>query len=75
MKITMAEFELFEKEFLFEQIKNPTYRLGQAFINAYPKISNAIERDGDLGYARWQHLWETKDRAEVLQLIDWFIEK
>jgi hypothetical protein len=75
MKITIEEFDLFEKEFLFQQIANPSYRLGQAFINTYPKISRSMESDGDLGYMRWHDLWECNDRTKVLKLIDWYIEK
>lgn len=75
MKITIEEFELFEKEFLFQQIANPYYRLGQAFINTYPEISRSMENDGDLGYMRWQELWECNNRTKVLKLIEWYIEK
>jgi hypothetical protein len=75
MKITMKEFELFEKEFLFQQIANPSYRLGQAFINTYPKISRSMEDDGDLGYMQWQKLWDCNDRKRVLELINWYIIK
>lgn len=75
MKITMQEFEEFEKEFLFQQIANPSYRLGQAFINAFSKISNNIESDGDIGYMRWQELWECNNRKRVLELIDWYVIK
>jgi hypothetical protein len=75
MKITMQEFEKFEQEFIFDLIKNPHYRLGQAVINTYPKISRSMEDDGDLGYMQWQELWECKDRKRVLEIIDWYIIK
>ena len=51
MKITMQEFEVFEKKFVFEVLKNPDYRLGQAFYNTFPEIAVSMEEDGDLGYA------------------------
>ena len=75
MKITMKQFEAFEKQFLFEQIKNPWYRIGQAFYNSFPKIAVSMEQDGDLGFAAASHLWNSKDRDEVLKLIDWYIVK
>jgi len=75
MKITMQEFEEFEKEFLFQQIANPSYRLGQAFINTFPKISLSMQCDGDIGYARWHDLWGCNDRKRVLEIIDWYVIK
>lgn len=71
----MQEFEKFEQEFLFDLIKNPYYRLGQAVINNFSQISRAIENDGDIGYMRWQELWECNDRKRVLAIIDWYIIK
>ena len=75
MKITMQEFEEFEKRYMFEVLKNPDYRLGQAFYNTFPKIAVSIEEDGDLGYAQANRLWNTKDRNEVLEILDWYIIK
>ena len=75
MKITMKQFEAFEKEFLFEVLKNPWYRIGQAFSNTFPDIANSMERDGDLGYRASVRLWDSTSRTEVLEIIDWCIEK
>ena len=69
MKITMQEFEEFEKKFLFEKIKNPYYRLGQAFINTYPNIVRDLEV-----YRLGMPLWECDDRAKVLELLSGCIE-
>jgi hypothetical protein len=43
MKITMQEFEEFERQFIFEVLKNPDYRIGQAFYNTFPKIAVSME--------------------------------
>jgi len=75
MKITMQEFEAFEKQFVFDVLGNPDYRLGQAFYNTFPEIAVSMEEDGDLGYAQANRLWNTKDRNEVLEILDWYIEK
>jgi len=75
MKITMQEFEAFEKKFVFEVLGNPDYRLGQAFYNTFPEIALSMEDDGDIGYAQANRLWNTKDRDEVLKLIDWYLIK
>ena len=75
MKITLAEFEEFEKQFLFDKINNPYYRLGQAFLNKFPEIDRLMERDGDLGAQQARRLWECDNRKQVLELIDWYIDK
>ena len=75
MKITMQEFEAFEKQFIFDVLANPDYRIGQAFYNTFPKITVSMEEDGDLGFAAASHIWNSKDRDEVLKLIDWYLIK
>lgn len=75
MKITMKQFEEFEREFLFEQIKNPWYRLGQAFSNQFPELANSMEQDGDNGYRAAVKLWNSNSREEILEILDWYIIK
>ena len=75
MKITMKQFEEFEQDFVFEVLKNPTYRIGQAFYNSFPKIVVSMEEDGDIGFAAASHLWNSDSRDEVLKLVDWYIIK
>jgi hypothetical protein len=73
VKITIQQFEDFERQFLFIKINNPYYRLGQAFYNTFTEISTAMEADGDLGSRAANRLWNSTDREEVLELIDWYI--
>jgi hypothetical protein len=75
MKITMQEFEEFEKQYMFEVLKSPDYRIGQAFYNSFPEIALSMEDDGDIGYSQASRLWNSKDRDEVLKLIDWYLIK
>ena len=75
MKITMQEFKAFEKQFVFDVLGTSDYRLGQAFYNTFPEIAVSMEEDGDLGYAQANRLWNTKDRNEVLEILDWYIIK
>lgn len=75
MKITMAQFEEFEKEFLFLVIANPTYRLGQAFLNEFPEIQTSMIEDGDLGAKQEYRIWSSNKREEVLDLLAWYIEQ
>lgn len=75
MKISMQEFEEFEKKFVFEVLGNPDYRIGQAFYNSFPEIALSMEDDGDLGYSQSSSLWNSNSRSEVLELIDWYLIK
>jgi hypothetical protein len=76
MKITMQEFEEFEREFLFEKIKNPWYRLGQAFLNKFPEIEKRMEQNADLDkVAQANMIWNTNNRKEVLELLEGYIEE
>ena len=70
----MQEFEAFEKQFVFEVLGNPDYRLGQAFTNTFPEIVEALS-SGDIGYRQQLWLWEAQSRDRVLELIDGYIEK
>lgn len=73
-KITKAEIEGFERDLLFKQIATPTYRYGQAFLNYFPWVEKSMKLDG--GFAQWQanKIWNSKDRLEVLDLVDFYIE-
>jgi hypothetical protein len=70
----MEQFEAFEKQFVFEVLGNPDYRLGQAFTNTFPEIVEALS-SGDIGYRQQLWLWEARSRDEVLKLVDLYIIK
>ena len=74
MKITMQEFEEFEKRYMFEVLKNPDYRLGQAFINDYRDISHSMMGEYH-GVFDNNRLWGSRDREEVLKIIERYIER
>jgi hypothetical protein len=69
----MEQFEAFEKQFVFEVLGNPDYRLGQAFSNTFPEIVRDLE-SGDIGYRLGIRLWEARSRDRVLELIEGYIE-
>jgi hypothetical protein len=73
-KITMQQFEDFEKKCLFNVIANPHYRLGQAFSNRFPYIIDIMESGGDISYSDAMRLWNSTNRTEILKLIEWYIE-
>ena len=42
MKVTRKQYEEFLKEFAWQRLKSPDYRLGQAFCNHFSKQANAV---------------------------------
>jgi len=49
MKITKDEYRDFEKYYIMESLRNPDYRLGQAFINYFPAVSRKMsERESTM---------------------------
>lgn len=43
MKISKAEYRAFEQYYIIESLRNPDYRLGQAFINYFPAIERKLD--------------------------------
>ena len=73
-KVTWAEIAEFEKDFTLKVLANPTYRYGQAFLNYFSWVDDSMRNDGDLGRRDFIQVWNSSDRLEVLDLVDWYIE-
>lgn len=73
-KVTWAEIAEFEKDFTHKVLANPNYRYGQAFLNYFPWVYNSMNSDGDLGARDAMAVWNSSNRLEVLDLVDWYIE-
>ena len=73
-KVTWAEIAEFEKDFTLKVLANPTYRYGQAFLNYFDWVHNNMLNDGDLGHSNAIAVWQSSNRLEVLDLVDWYIE-
>ena len=73
-KVTWAEIAEFEKDFTHKVLANPDYRYGQAFLNYFPWVQQNMFNDGDLGYRDMMTAWQSSNRLEVLDLLDWYIE-
>jgi hypothetical protein len=67
--ITRQEFEEFEKHWLMQVLKTPTYRYGQAFMNYFHNIDTLM-----LSYDSTYNLWEDTDiqraRQKCLEYVD-----
>ena len=73
-KVTWTEIAEFEKDFTHKVLANPTYRYGQAFLNYFTWVNEAMVNDGDLGARDVMQVWSSTNRLEVLDLVDWYIE-
>ena len=73
-RVTWAEIEEFEKDFTHKVLANPDYRYGQAFLKYFLWVYNSMNNDGDLGRRDLMQVWHSASRAEVLDLVDWYIE-
>ena len=73
-KVTWAEIEEFERDFTIKVLATPTYRYGQAFLNYFSWVRDSMINDGDLGGAQAMNVWNSSNRSEVLDLVEWYIE-
>lgn len=73
--ISKQEYEEFLKNYTVEVLRNPDYRLGQAFLNYFPAVDRNINNDGDLGAAAAVKLYYTTDNQEARELISFYLSK
>jgi hypothetical protein len=54
---------------MFEFIRNPDYRFGQAFLNYFSELSKHLIADGERGESIEQRLWNAKNQDDALAII------
>ena len=69
VKITPADWEQFKKHYMFEFIRNPDYRFGQAFLNHFTALSRHLIAAGERGESIEHRLWNAKTQDEALVII------
>ncbi len=72
--ISKQQYEEFLKDYTIEVLRNPDYRLGQAFLNYFPAVDRLMNNDGDLGAADATKLFYTINNDEARELIDRFVK-
>ncbi len=72
--ISKQQYEEFLKDYTIEVLRNPDYRLGQAFLNYFPAVDRLMNNDGDLGAADATKLFYTTNNDEARELIDRFVK-
>ena len=73
--ISKERYKEFEQHWILEFMRNPNYRLGQAFLNYFPEISKMYLNDGDHGHDEEQRLWNTRDLKEANTIIQKWINE
>ena len=80
--ITKQEYDEFQATYTFELIRNPTYRLGQAFLNYfYPDAGEYLKSVSNLGTPPDVYhpdldsiLWSEKSYHKAKGMIEDYIE-
>lgn len=69
VKITPEDWIQFKKHYMFEFIRNPDYRFGQAFLNYFTDLSKYLIAAGERGESIEQRLWNAQTQDEAMSLI------
>lgn len=72
VQVSKDEYADFLKHYAWQKLQSPDYRLGQAFLNYFPRISKLMIEDGDLGtLAEYRLFNETNDAKAQDQIDRW----
>jgi hypothetical protein len=70
VKVTAAEYKQFQEHYAWTLLKNPSYRLGQAFLNYFPRISLAVQQtEGTVAEFRFYN--ETNNQQAQQKIDQW----
>jgi len=75
IKVSQSEYKEFLKYYAWQLLSAGDYRLGQAFLNYFPKISNNLINAGDQGAEKEMKLYNERDNKQSQKIIDQWIEK
>ena len=71
IKVSQSEYKEFLKYYAWQLLQSSDYRLGQAFLNYFPKISVYLTRQGNFETKLY---YETDNRIARRLIMQW-IEK
>lgn len=69
VKITQEDWDQFKKHYMFEFIRNPDYRFGQAFLNYFSELGKHLLECGDHGENIENRLWNAKTQNDAMIII------
>ena len=75
MKITPAEYAKFLEHLAWQRLKTPDYRLGQAFLNYFPQISQHLISSEQWGTLYEYNLFNEISDLEAQKIIDEWVDQ
>lgn len=69
-KITENEYAGFLEHYTWEKLKNPDYRIGQAFLNYFPDVGKFYNSQGGEGQDEEYRLWNERSVSQAQKIID-----
>jgi hypothetical protein len=75
MKITPAQYQEFQEHLVWQRLKSPDYRLGQAFLNYFPHISKALIEDEQWGTMYECNIFNEISDLEAQKFIDQWVDQ
>jgi len=73
--ITKERYSEFLEHFMWQRLKTPDYRLGQAFLNYFPEIGREMVNDSDNGTLDEYRLFNETNDLEAQKTIDFWIDQ
>ena len=71
--ISKLEYGEFEKHYVWVLLQAPDYRLGQAFLNYFPKISKMMLEQYTAGMKDEFQLFNERDPKKAQEIINQFL--
>ena len=68
VKITPDDWDQFKKHYMFEFLRNPDYRFGQALLNYFPELGTYL-KNTSTGAGIEIRLWEARNQETVMTII------
>lgn len=75
MKITQEQYQEFLKHLAWQRLQSPDYRLGQAFLNYFPHVSQALIADEQWGTLYEYNIFNEINDLRAQEFIDKWVDQ
>ena len=75
MKLSKKQFDEFVKHYNWKYLQDPSYRVGQAFLNYFPAYERHLLEDGDHGHMEATKLWNNASAEWCWSYISRFVQE
>lgn len=70
-RIHQEQWKEFQEHYAWQLLKSPDYRIGQAFLNYFPEVSQHIASDKDGTLFEMKLYYETDNERAKQLIIQW----